>query len=533
MRRGGRRVPLPLIDPKAVQAYLHRPLDNHDWVKDVPKDELRKYIGRDLGAVLANDLWPQQLACFALGARYDGFLFALDMGGGKSATTLELLRYRKQRGELQRGIILAPEIVHIAGWEENLRLHAPDLTYRLLLGDSDDKARQLQRPSDVVVMTYKGLEGFMSRRLKVPGKKGREEYKMDPKAASEFAVQFNFLAMDEMHKLLSSRDSLKFELCRWLSLNADYRYGLTGTPFGRDPLPLWSIMYLLDHGATFGERISLFRHSFYRARKSWFAGIEWKFRKETMTSLRRVLKHRSITYKASEFADMPPLIPIRFRVDMAPEQAAYYKRIVRGLAEARGDYRSLQNVFVRMRQCASGYISMKADDESRIQVRFKENPKLERLREFLKSRDEKLLVFHEFRVTGDLLSQLLEEMKLKFALLRGGMGDKGMAEYRRFLKEDSCRVFLLNNALGSEAINPQYVSRRALFFESPPDPRQRTQAERRVWRPGQAYTTFLHDLLVRGTVEEKIYRYNREGRDLLAEVFKLGEEAVLEDEPKK
>lgn len=514
------------MNPAAAEAYLSRPLENHDWLKEVPHGELLSHI-YSLGHRFASTPWHNQLVCFELGVAMNEFLFFLKMGGGKSKIILDLIRYRKRRGELVRALVVVPELIHVTSWEEQIREHAPDLSYRLLLGDRDERMEMIEKKSDLCIINHRGLEVYMARRAKVKGKKAEEQV-LDPDAASIFAARFNFLAIDEIHRMVS-RHSLLFDMCRWLSLGADFRYGLSGSSFGRDPHPLWVQFYLIDQGKTFGTTQGPFRNAFYEAKKSYWAGVEYKFKPETIPDLHRIIKHRSISYELKELRDMPMKVAMRLPVRLTGEGQAYYKRILQGLKEARGDFRSLDSVFIRMRQCASGFISMKADDSSRVQVQFKDNPKLEALRQFVLSKDDKILIFHDFIISGEMIERMLEKAKVGYASLRGGTKDPA-AQYAKFLTDPTCQCFVLNNQLGSEAINPQYVCRRAVFYESPIDPKRREQAEGRVHRPGQEWTTFIYDLTVLGSVEEKILGYVRAGRDLLRAVMTGDESLVPDDE---
>lgn len=518
-----RNARLPVISPRAVTAYLDRPLNSYDFLKTVTKAELADHV-RKLGHRFTTDPWHHQLVCFIIGAELSNFLYFLKMGGGKSAITLELMRYRKRLGQFSGALVMAPELMHVASWEEQIKTHAPDLQYRLLLGEKNERAVQLRKKADVYVINYAGLQPFMAVHGK---KKGKGAMLIEPEKASEFASLFNFLVFDELHRIVN-HNALTHDMFRWLSAAAAFRYALDGTPHGRDPTPLFGHFRLVDQGETFGPTLGMFRQAFFTPKKDYWAGLKWTFDKDKTGDLNRIIKNRSISYELDELYDMPRKMPVGIPVHLRGEGLAYYNRILQNVREARGDYRSLGNLYVRMRQCASGFLALRADDESRIEVEFKDNPKLEALHEFLLSRpDEKVLVFHEFIHSGRQIERMLEQSKIGYASLHGGMKDPG-AEYRRFLEERSCRVFVLQNRLGSEAINPQYVCRRAVFYESTDDPKIRAQAEGRVHRPGQKWTTFIHDMLVKGTVEEKIKRYNQEGTSLLAAVLS-GKEDLVEE----
>lgn len=516
---------LPVISPRAVEHYLNRPLVSFDFLKDVSEAELKKEIYR-LGHRFTGDPWHNQLTCFLIGTQQPAFLFYLKMGGGKSNLMLQLLRYRKKLQHLKCGLVMVPQLVHVESWEEQIQEHAPDLQYRLLVGSAKERAKQLSRSADVYVSTYAGLQTQMTAR-KADKRRRRNRQVIDKDAAAAFASRFNFAVYDEVHRIVNA-GAITADMFYWISYACDFKYALTGTPVGKNIIPLFSQFKLIDGGETFGENIGMFKAAFFTPKESYWSGIDWKFNNAMMPTLTRMKKHRSITYELRELRDVPTKLLIRLPTHLRGEGLLYYQRIVKKLAEARGDYRSLNNIFVRLRQCASGFISLRADDESRLEIEFKDNPKIERLKEFINSKDEKMLVFHEFRTSARYIETMMEQQKIKFASLRGGLKDTGA--YRRFLDEPSCKIFLLNNQLGSEAINPQYVCRRAIVYESPVGAKAREQMEARVERPGQRWMTFIHDLVVKGTVEETILKSNREGLNVLDALFSGDISALVEDD---
>jgi SNF2 family DNA or RNA helicase len=511
-----RRIRVPAVNPAIRPAYLARKWHDFDWMKTAPEADLRAHANDDLGYRFVTAPRHSQLVCFAIAAALNGFCFFLDKGAGKSKIILDQIRHRKRRGELSRALICVPELLHVETWVDQIREHAPDLTYTLLLGDRERKLSLMHRKSDIAIVNYPGLMTYMSMRRFNPKKKRNEEV-IDPTAAAEFAALFNFVAFDESHRL-GNHATLYYEMARWLSIAATYKYCLTATPFGRDPAMLWTQFNLVDEGETLGSTLTLFRSVFFEPKEDYWAGVKWDFDPKMRPELTRVIKNKSITYSLDEITDLPPKVSMRIPFTLSDEALHYYTRIVQGVREARGDYRSLESLFTRMRQCCSGFIALKADDSTRIQVQFKVNAKLERLREFVQDKDDKILVYHEFIRSGEMIEDMLREEKIKFASLRGSTKDPG-AEYRRFIEDPKCQVFVLQNRLGSEAINPQAVVRRAVFYEAPVSPITRSQAEGRIYRPGQKHTAFIYDLCARGTIEQKVLRYIKEGKDLLKAIL--------------
>ena len=533
--RPRRQIRLPIIAPAALQAYENRPLDNFDFMKSVPKEELAAEV-RDLEYRFCSDPWVHQLAGFAIGATVrPDFLFYYDMGSGKTALLLNLFRYRHRREEAKRGIILVPEQIHMTTWVENIQEHAPDLRLCVLSGSKAERLDLLERKADLFLINYAGLQVYMTELKKVKRKK-RFVMKqvLNEGLAVSFVEHFDFLIVDEIHHVVSYK-SLLFDLIWWLSVRCPFRYGATGTPFGRDPAALWPQFKLIDHGATLGETLGMFRAVFFNGKPNYWGGVDYKFRPEQTDLLHRTIKHRSLSYTTEELTELPRRIALVKRVDLTEEGREYYKRIVEKIKEKKGDYRSLDSAYIRMRQCASGFLSLKPEDDDvsteRIQFRVKNNPKLEMLRSLIEDRiaGRKFIVYHHFRYSGQMIAELLTELKVGYAEIRGGMKDVA-GEFRRFMVDKACQGLIANTQVGSEAINPQSVCNIEIYFESPDNPITRTQAERRVRRPGQKEShVLIYDIVAKGTIEEKLLQYHREGKNLLAAIL-TGDESLIDDE---
>ena len=84
----------------------------------------------------------------------------------------------------------------------------------------------------------------------------------------------------------------------------------------------------------------------------------------------------------------------------------------------------------------------------------------------------------------------------------------------QFNNDDSVKVLVANHKTGGTGLNLQ-VAPYMVFYESPPSSIARSQAERRSWRMGQKNSVFIYDLVMKGTVDERILFYNKQGKDLL------------------
>ena len=265
-----------LLDPKVVKAFLARPRDNWTYLKELPRKKIEAVVLPEFDD-FHTEPWTHQLVCMALGIALPQFEFILDMGTGKTFSTLNLLQYHMLHNGLESTLVLVPSAVNVETWVKQIRRHRPNLRYVKLLGTQDERFQLLKEPADIYLMNYAGLMVYMAE-LEEKKKGERKINKMTPnkKLVEDFLQRFNGVVFDESH-YLGNPSSLVYRLCHRLSHHCTFRYGMTGTPFGRDPMRLWPQFQLVDHGATLGETLAVFRQAFFTSKVNFWGGAEWQF----------------------------------------------------------------------------------------------------------------------------------------------------------------------------------------------------------------------------------------------------------------
>lgn len=490
-----------IIDPRAVQAFADRKLDDWRWIKEVPREAL---LEASDGFHFHTSPRLHQLACFVLGMQLQRFLYLLEMGSGKSKIILDLIRYRKHLGELKGALVCVPNVINLASWEAQLEKHAPDLTYRVLHGSRAKRYEMLDlEPVDVCLLNYAGLHTYMAS-AKRTTKKGNTKKVMSLEDADDFSDLFNFLALDECHIGLGSVRTLQYELTKMLSWRADWCYGATGTPFGRDPEKAWSQFHVVDQGETMGHSLAMFHAAYYKEKENYWSGVEYKFDTTKKLRVHRMLQHRSIRYSDSEFSDLPAINYHQIPVQLTDAQVRRYDELLDIGNEARQEGRQ-EATWIRLRQTAAGYISVKGEDDERMQVIFTPNPKALALEQYLLelSDEEKLVVFHDYVPTGRIIRDVLTRMKIKHVGVGGGWKDPA-TNLRLFIKDPSVRVWVANARAGGTGTDGlQDVCRYGLFYETPSSPTTRRQCVKRLHRDGQKRRVYITDLVASNVAIDK------------------------------
>lgn len=429
--------------------------------------------------------------------------------------TLDLFRYHKRFSDLRGALVLVPNEISIQTWIDEVKIHAPDLTFSVLLGTRKRRREALSREVDLYFCTYPALQTFCSSMQRKPRSRKMQRV-IDPKLLQRFAKRFGGFALDESHKI-GHHTSLVSRIVQAISKHVEIRYGLTGTPFGRDPTNLFPQFKAIDHGATLGQNLTAFHTAFFKSSENYWGGLDWTFRPRYSLRLHRMMQHRSIRYSDEEFSDVPASTTQVLRIPLPVEAQEQYAALVRSVKAARGNVSEYKNAFTRMRMAASGFLAVKTELGERLQVRFKVNPKLDALRELACSLpdDCKMLIFHEFILSGDMLCEALTDMKFKYARLGGKKhGLDQMTELNKFLHDPKVRFMVGQNEVAHASINPQYVCSYGVFYETPTSPIKRRQAVKRFTRQGQTKHVHFYDLCAVPSIEQRLLEYLDEGRDL-------------------
>lgn len=498
------------ISRHAVREFLGRRLDDYAWMKKLDRSVIEAELKQfKVKPKFKTEPWLHQLVCFYIGLCQPRFLFLLDMGLGKTKILADLMTQLQRERKLEGALITVPRIINLDSWSEDLAVHSELEPWSCGVTDIEEKWERLAYPKgDVSLIDYQGLHLALCKKQK--GKKGLFR---DDKKVRHIQKQYNFIGIDESHKL-SSYDNLWFGIMNQLTKTAEFCYASTGTLFGKDPTDLWSQFYLVDRGETFGENLGLFRASFFTKKQNPWKGIKYIFDPKMDRELHRMLQNRSLRYDEGEVHDLPPRVSRIIRFKMGTEQREHYLRAVQGILEANGKLSDLDANWVKMRQITSGYLSWK-DDYGDHLIRFKENPKLDWLEGTLDSLGQgKVVVCYDYTETGRMIVDRLKSLSIDHEWYYGGTKDKSGSR-SRFLTDPKCRVFVMNSEAGGTGNDGlQKVSSHLIFYESPSHPTSRKQTLKRIHRPGQTKRSFIWDPIMIGSIDQGILDSIAEGIDL-------------------
>lgn len=484
-----------LIDRRAIDAYLRRPLDDFTWLKSLQRGALESELASlRVKPRFKTDPWLHQLVCFYIALCQPRFMFLLDMGTGKTKIILDVLLQLMREGRASRGLVTVPRLINIDSWKDDIGVHSELEPNLVRVEDIEEKRELLLNPpksADLTVIDYQGLHWALCKRRN--GKKGA--LVRDDKLVRRAQRLYDFVGIDEIHKL-ANRESLWWGIMRQLTKDAPSVYGATGTLFGKNPEMAFGQFKLVDGGETLGENLGIFRAALFDQKEGkWQRSVEYSFPRRNEATLARILRHRSIRYDEDEVHDLPKLTQLRRTVDMSEEQRGHYMRALQGLIEAGGSVGELDAQWLRMRQIVSGYLAWKDDSGDHV-LRFKQNPKLDALESLLDEMgDSKAVVCYDYTETGRMIVDRIKAMGVDHVWYWGGTKDQS-ATRRRFLDDPACRVMVMNSEAGGTGNDGlQKVARYMMFYETPTTPITRKQTVKRIQRAGQLRRSYVIDIV--------------------------------------
>lgn len=515
-----------MISQVAVRRFLSRKRSDSAKAKRFTSGALdRKLAKLDPPPVFHRAPWDHQKISFLLGAKYPGYNFWLDPGLGKSKIILDLIAWRIVRGEIDRALVLVPYGANVDEWVDIAKEDQPDLRVLAVSGTTAEREAALEdEEADVLVMTYMYWLRLVTY-MTPTGKK----WHVDKEACWWWGQNYQLIGLDETTKYLRNHSSTISKALKYATGEAKYVYGLTGTPFNKDPTDLWYQCWLIDRGESIGGTLGIFRGAFFTQTKKemWIKRKKrvWRnyvFNRGQRKVLNRLIRHRAIRFRDNECHDMPPMIGglqgkggFKIRYSTMDEAAwGWYERVVKEMRAAGGNYQEVQNVFIRMRQITSGYVGLTDERSEKIEIVLPTTPKLDSLLELLEEipEDRKVMVVCHLRATAKFLQERLKKAGYKTEKLIGGLTRKKRRALLDRFRKGASRVLVVNEA-GSMGINLQ-IARYCIFYESPVSTIERKQFEKRIHRGDSKFRVFIWDLCVRASIDVKNLKALRSGQSL-------------------
>jgi superfamily II DNA or RNA helicase len=415
-------------------------------------------------------------------------ILADDMGLGKTLQTIAHIVVEKAAGRLTRPVLIVTPTSLTGNWVRELERFAPHLSVVVVYGSRRQQRWSDVSGTDVAITTYPVL----SRDIE-----------------SAQAREYHLLILDEAQNIKNSR-SLAHLACR--SVEARHRLCLSGTPVENNLGELWSLFQFLMPGFL-GDQQGF--------RMRFRAPIEQGGDEERLDALRgRVAPFILRRTKEQVAKELPPKTEIVRPVELAGAQRELYESIrVAAHAEVRRAIKkkglaasaiTILDALMKLRQvcCDPRLVSFQAARE------VTESAKYEHLMELVRAQlaqQRRILIFSQFTSMLALISQGFAAEGIRHTSLTGST-DNRQKPIDAFERGDA-DVFLISLKAGGVGLNLTSAD-TVIHYDPWWNPAAQAQATDRAYRIGQKRPVFVYNLIVAGSVEERMLRLQQRKRKL-------------------
>ena len=417
--------------------------------------------------------WLQLLSGLGLGA-----CLADDMGLGKTIQVLALL-LAQRRGP---SLLVAPASL-LANWVAEVEKFAPDLKAAIVhpsamtaeqIGEfTPARAAEL----DLAITSYGSL-------LRI-------------KALSE--IEWRYAILDEA-QAIKNPNAKQTRAAK--ALKASARIALTGTPVENHLGDLWSIFDFINPGLLgSAKQFSRYAKTLADRESNPYGPLRELVRPYI---LRRMKTDKTI------ISDLPDKTEVKAWCGLSRRQAALYEQAVQELGDALEQSDGIQRkgivlaMLLRLKQICN-HPSQWLRDQAWAEADSGKLARLREIAEVVASRQEKMLVFTQFReMTAPLATFLGEVFGRPGLVLHGETAVSGRRDLvRTFQEDETVPFFVLSLKAGGSGLTLTAAS-HVVHFDRWWNPAVENQATDRAFRIGQKRNVLVHKFVCRGTVEEKI-----------------------------
>ena len=308
------------------------------------------------------------------------------------------------------------------------------------------------------------------------------------------------------------------------ALDAGTRIALTGTPVENRLSDLWSI-FDFTHPGLLGSNKAFTAFARRLSQSGHFAPLRELVRPYI---LRRLKTDKSV------IADLPDKIELKAFCHLSPVQAALYQRAVKELEDSLGS--SQQDIerkgvvlkfLMRFKQVCN-HPSQWLGDGGWAEGDSGKFARLREIAEVVAAKQEKMLVFTQFRETTAPLSAFLGGVFGREGLVLHGGTPVGKRKelVRRFQDDELTPYFVLSLKAGGAGLNLTAAS-HVVHFDRWWNPAVENQATDRAFRIGQHRNVLVHKFVCRGTIEDKIDQLIESKQQLVKDVLEGSAELNL------
>lgn len=426
----------------------------------------------------------------------------LDMGLGKTVTTLTAIKELLDNCIISNALVIAPKKVTQVTWRDEIKNweHLQGLTISVIDGTAKQRREAMAAKADIYAVSRDNIVWLVQEHggIKLP---------------------YDMVVIDELSSF-KNHASKRFRAMRKVRKFIPRVVGLTGTPAPNGLIDLFAQMYLIDEGQRLGKTVTAYRDRFFRPGKR-NGDIVYTYelkapQGETEQQISDLISDITISMTAEDYLKMPDKIMLYDYVDLAPKVLAMYRDFEKEqiLELINSDEpisaASAAALSNKLQQFANGAIY-----DAERNVKDLHDEKLDKLEELVEAANgEPVLIAYSYKHDLERIMQKLKAYKpVKLE----------KPEHIADWNAGKIPVLVIHPASAGHGLNLQKGGHNIVWFGNTWSLELYQQFNARLYRQGQGKPVTIHHIVTRGTIDEKIIKSldgKRETQDGLMESIK-------------
>lgn len=399
----------------------------------------------------------------------------LDMGLGKTVSTLTAISQLFDCLETAKVLVIAPKLVAEQTWPAEIQKweHTKHLSVSPIIGTPNQRIRALKKEANIYTL-------------------GRDNVVWLVETLGRGGWDFDFLVIDESSSFKNPA-SMRFKALKKVAYLSDRLVLLTGTPAPNSLMDVWSQIYLIDQGERLGKFITQYREAYFIKN---YNGFGYTLNPKYEATIQAKIKDVCISMTAEDYLDLPERVDNvqGLKLKNMDKYAEFKKQEVLKLEESGTEITPMNaaGLYSKLLQFSNGAVY---DEEKNMHV--VDNTKLDMLETLVEELNgEPVLIFYSFQSDKDRILKRIKgsvEMPKKDGAL---MVDRWNAK--------EVPILLAHPASIGHGLNMQYGGHNMIWFGLPWSLELYQQSIKRLDRQGQTKTVMNTMLIGEGTVEELV-----------------------------
>ena len=423
------------------------------------KDLLHPYQNR------AIDFIKEKKRCFLM----------LDMGLGKTVSTLTAISDLLQEGKISKALIIAPLRVSNTVWAQEATYweHLTPLTFSIATGN--DKARFNAFNKDAQI--------YITNRENVP-------WLMTLLEDNGIEFPFDCVVIDESSSFKSYK-SQRFKALKKVINIPEYVIALSATPAPNGFLDLWPQMFLVDSGKSLGKSYFFFRKTFFTPDHY---GYNWEIKPNAPEYISKKISNICLTMRSADYIKLPDRLDLIQYITLPKKVLLEYKAFEKSLLATLPDGEELtaSNEAIlanKLLQYASGFLY----DNDKV-AHSLHDYKINALAEYMDTITENVILAYNYKHELELFKKTFKYAKILTK------DDQLVQEWN----EGKIKLLLAHPASCGHGLNLQKGGNVIVWYGLPWSLELYHQLNGRLHRQGQDKPVRIVHFIVKETYDEKV-----------------------------